>query len=97
MITCATVAILHRVGKPIAWNSTGVAWAAAAAVIGVGCGFSASVAFEKTSQPGLVNALIHTCPVVTLLLTTLFLGETITLQTGLGVALVVVGLAMIAL
>jgi drug/metabolite transporter (DMT)-like permease len=75
--------VLTSMGKTVNFTVPGFAWAAAASFTGVIAGYSTVVAFENSASPGLVNAVIHTCPLVTLLLTMLFLGETLTLHADL--------------
>lgn len=88
--------VFTRFGK-ISFNAQGFGWTAAASLVGVIAGLATLAALDNSRSPGVVNAIIHTCPVVTLFLTMLFLGETITLQTGAGLALVTVGLILVSL
>jgi drug/metabolite transporter (DMT)-like permease len=88
--------VLSKMGRPITLNAPGVGWAAAASMMGVLGGYSTVVALEKTRSPGVVNAVIHAAPVVTLLLTVLFVGETISLKAGCGLAMIMAGLALIS-
>lgn len=97
VFTLILTGALAIMGKTVNFTAPGFAWAAAASFAGVVAGYSTVVAFETTASPGVVNAVIHTCPLITLLLTMLFLGETLTLQAGVGLAFVTVGLALIAL
>lgn len=89
--------VLTVTGKTLSLTSQGFAWGAAASVTGVIAGYSTMVALENSASPGMVNAVIHLCPVVTLLLTMLFLGESLTLQAGMGLVMVTAGLVLIAL
>lgn len=92
-----TLAMVNRFGKTVAFTTQGVAWTAAASLMGVVAGLSTLAALDNSKSPGVVNAIIHTCPVVTLLLTVLFLGETVSLQTGVGLILVTLGLILVSL
>ena len=98
VFTLLLVGVLTSLGGKtlsVTWN--GFMWATAASLMGVIAGYSTVAALENAPSPGMVNAIIHTCPIITLLLTVLFLGETVSLQAGVGLALVTVGLVMIAL
>lgn len=92
-----TFVMTSRFGKTLTFNAQGFAWTLAASLMGVIAGLATLAALENSKAPGVVNAIIHTCPVVTLLLTMLFLGETISLQTGVGLALVTAGLILVSI
>lgn len=95
--TLALTAVLAWIGQPVAINRVGFGWAAIAAFTGVLGGYSMSLALQRSDSPGIVNAVIHASPILTLLLTVLFVGETVTIKSLIGSALVIAGLVIVAL
>jgi drug/metabolite transporter (DMT)-like permease len=89
--------LLKTFGKkyPIVFNLKGISWAAITVVCAVIASFMTLLALEKTSKPGVVNAIIHSCPIVTYVLTVLFLGEALTLQSLAGIVIIVLGILVL--
>lgn len=84
-------------GPAIAITRTGFGWSAIASLTGVLGGYSMALALQRTSSPGLVNVMTHASPIITLLLTVLFMGEVVTLKGLAGIALVLSGLVILSL
>jgi drug/metabolite transporter (DMT)-like permease len=84
-------------GMPFAATKVGVGWAVLASFCGIVGGMCTLFALQSSPNPGLVNVVVHACPIVTLALTMLFLQERVTLASGAGVLLVISGLVLIAL
>lgn len=83
-------------GLPIKGNLPGLGWITLTAFVGVIGGMFNVMAIQGSSNPGLVNVMVHACPLITLMLMIIFLHERVTFQAGLGVFFVIMGLVLIS-
>jgi uncharacterized membrane protein len=79
---------------PAGWNKTGIAWSAASICLSIVASVAFMYALQQRNDAGIVGGLVSASPVVTLMLSALFLGEQPTLRSVVGVGMVLVGVCI---
>jgi uncharacterized membrane protein len=89
--------VATRYEKQESTDSIGLYWLILATIVGIIGNLLFGYALKTSDNVGMTTAISSTSPIITLMIAFLFLNEKPTFQTGLGCALVVIGVIVISL
>ena len=86
--------LLSDVLKPSAWDAKGIIVTAIAIAINCVASLAFMYALQLRNDVGVVGAMVSASPVITLMLSALFLGEAPSLRSVVGIGMVLVGVLL---
>jgi uncharacterized membrane protein len=82
--------------NPISWSRQGMSWIILHSIASLCAGIAFMYALKNHNDTGYVSALMSTTPLVTLIVSLMFLDEQLTIRGALGTLLIVIGVYVTA-